>query len=290
MRRTLLLLVALPLTPAGCLRSSGDGPVIVVTASYPGANAQTVADTVAAPIEQQIVGVEGMVWLESESRNDGSYVAWLRFERGTDPNMAQVLVQNRVALAMPTLPAEVQRGDIAVKRGAARDGMDTVVIALTDRGDHGAAALREWSDVVTERLKSDGALVKPEVFPGPDEKQLDVQIDRDKCARLGVAVGDVAEAVRKAGPGAKAEELKEQKVPLSGGGEVPLEAVASFREFTGPAAVYRVNLYPAVRITGSAPEGKSAAAAARRCVELAEAERKKGDSPHGFAVEDLTAR
>ena len=83
-------------------------PMIRVTANYPGANAQVVADTVAAPIEQQVNGVEKMLYMSSQSNNDGSYTLDVTFELGTDINMAQVLVQNRVAIAQPTLPDVVQ--------------------------------------------------------------------------------------------------------------------------------------------------------------------------------------
>ena len=79
-----------------------------MTANYPGANAQVVADTVAAPIEQQVVGVEGMLYMSSQSNNDGSYTLDVTFELGTNVNMAQVLVQNRVAIAEPTLPDVVR--------------------------------------------------------------------------------------------------------------------------------------------------------------------------------------
>ena len=83
-------------------------PTVRVTANYPGANAQVVADTVAAPIEQQVNGVEDMLYMSSQSSNDGSYTLDVTFELGTDVNMAQVLVQNRVAIAEPTLPDVVQ--------------------------------------------------------------------------------------------------------------------------------------------------------------------------------------
>src|SRR5205823_10558055 len=79
-------------------------PVVRVTAIYPGANAVVVADTVAAPIEQQVNGVEGMMYMSSQSSNDGSYTLDVTFELGTDINIAQVLVQNRVAIAQPRLP------------------------------------------------------------------------------------------------------------------------------------------------------------------------------------------
>ena len=91
-------------------------PTVRVTASYPGANAQVVADTVAAPIEQQVVGVEGMMYMSSQSNNDGSYTLDVTFELGTNVNMAQVLVQNRVAIAEPTLPDVVRTIGVAVKK------------------------------------------------------------------------------------------------------------------------------------------------------------------------------
>jgi len=91
-------------------------PTVRVTASYPGANAQVVADTVAAPIEQQVNGVEKMLYMSSQSSNDGSYLLDVTFELGTDLNMAQVLVQNRVAIAQPTLPDVVNAIGVTVKK------------------------------------------------------------------------------------------------------------------------------------------------------------------------------
>ena len=80
---------------------------MLVTASYPGASARTVMDTVALPIEQQVNGVEGMIYMQSTSASDGSYSLVVTFEVGTNPDMAQVLVQNRVSLATAQLPAAV---------------------------------------------------------------------------------------------------------------------------------------------------------------------------------------
>src|ERR671926_618221 len=91
-------------------------PTVEVTAYYPGANAQVVADTVAAPIEQQVNGVEHMLYMSSQSNNDGSYSLDVTFEIGTDVNMAQVLVQNRVAIAEPVLPDVVKQIGVTVKK------------------------------------------------------------------------------------------------------------------------------------------------------------------------------
>ena len=95
-------------------------PTIQVSTTYPGADSQVVADTVAAPIEQQVNGVEGMMYMSSNCANDGSYGLTVTFEVGTDLNMAQVLVQNRVAIAMPQLPPDVQRQGIVTKKAVHR--------------------------------------------------------------------------------------------------------------------------------------------------------------------------
>jgi multidrug efflux pump subunit AcrB len=91
-------------------------PTVEVSAYYPGANAQVVADTVAAPIEQQVNGVEGMMYMSSQCTNDGTYTLTVTFQPGSDLNISQVLVQNRVSLAEPILPDLVKRRGIAVKK------------------------------------------------------------------------------------------------------------------------------------------------------------------------------
>ncbi len=91
-------------------------PTVRVTGTYPGANAKVVADTVAAPIEQQVVGVEQMLYMSSQSNNDGSYTLDVTFELGTNVNIAQVLVQNRVAIAEPTLPDVVRTIGVITKK------------------------------------------------------------------------------------------------------------------------------------------------------------------------------
>ena len=79
-------------------------PTVEVSTMYPGANSRVVADTVAAPIEQLVNGVEDMLYMNSSSTNDGSYALTVSFKPGVDLNLAQVLVQNRVSLALPLLP------------------------------------------------------------------------------------------------------------------------------------------------------------------------------------------
>ena len=91
-------------------------PTVEVSTFYPGANSRVVADTVAAPIEQQVNGVEGMLYMSSQSTNDGAYTLTVTFRPGADLNLAQVLVQNRVNIAIPALPDLVKRRGVTVKK------------------------------------------------------------------------------------------------------------------------------------------------------------------------------
>ena len=106
-------------------------PTVLVTTSYPGANAQVLSDTVASPIEQEINGVQGMLYMSSTCASDGSYSLTVTFDVGTDLDRAQVLVQNRVAIAVPRLPQEVQRQGVNTKKQSTNFIM---AVALTAPG------------------------------------------------------------------------------------------------------------------------------------------------------------
>ncbi|MFO7707856.1 MAG: multidrug efflux RND transporter permease subunit [Desulfobacterales bacterium] len=101
-------------------------PTVQVTATYPGASARVVADTIALPIEQQVNGVEGMLYMQSTSASDGTYKLIVTFKVGADLDMAQVLVQNRVATAVPQLPLDVQ------KQGAVTKKVSTAILQVVN--------------------------------------------------------------------------------------------------------------------------------------------------------------
>ncbi len=275
----------------GCSQQAADGPVLLVTAAYPGADAQTVANTVAAPIEQQINGVELLVRIESESKSDGSYTASVRFKANADPTMAATLVQNRVNLALPMLPELVQRSGVTVKVKPVQKEDNRVAIALVDQGQLGQAEMRKFADVVLKRITEKEALANPEIFPGPDADQLNVQLDRAKCAAHGVAAADVTKVIEDIITPMKAAKLDEQfaalmkaRLKTANGGEVALTELANIKVVPGPNIVFRVNLHSAIRISGSAPNAKAAA----NCAALAEAERKRLGHEN-IKVVDLTA-
>ena len=114
-------------------------PTVQVRASYPGASAQVVADTVAAPIEQQVNGVEGMLYLSSTSASDGSYALTITFEVGTDLDLAQVQVQNRVATAEPLLPEDVRRQGLTTKKQST-----SILLVVSLTSPDGSPLSWEW--------------------------------------------------------------------------------------------------------------------------------------------------
>src|SRR5437773_8982490 len=105
-------------------------PTVQVTTRYPGASARTVVDTVALPIEQQVNGVEGMIYMQSYAGADGSYSLTVTFKIGTDLNFAQVLVQNRVSSALSALPQSVQVQGVNVQK---RSTAILQIVTLTAR-------------------------------------------------------------------------------------------------------------------------------------------------------------
>ncbi len=175
-------------------------PMVRVTASYPGANCQIVADTVAAPIEQQVVGVEGMMYMSSQSNYDGSYTLDVTFELGTNVNMAQVLVQNRVAIAEPTLPDVVRTIGVAVKKRSP-DVLLGISLYSEDNPETGRPYYDSLylSNYATIHIKDAIARVEgvsDVAILGQQDYSMRVWLDPDKLQSRNLTVNDVIRVLR----------------------------------------------------------------------------------------------
>jgi hydrophobe/amphiphile efflux-1 (HAE1) family protein len=169
-------------------------PTVTVSATYPGANAATVAKTVATPIEEQINGVENMLYMSSQSTNTGNLNLTVTFKVGTNLDVAQVQVQNRVAIAQPQLPPEVQLQGITVKK--ASPDITLAIAFFSPDGSHDALFL---SNYVTLQLKDEIARlpgVGDITLFGVRDYSMRLWLDPDKMAARSMTAGDVVNAVR----------------------------------------------------------------------------------------------
>jgi multidrug efflux pump len=195
-------------------------PTVTVSASYPGANAETVAKTVATPIEEQINGVENMLYMSSQSTNTGTLSLTITFKVGTNLDVAQVQVQNRVAIALPQLPAEVQQLGLTVKK--ASPDITLAIAFYSPDGSHDALFL---SNYVTLELKDQIARlpgVGDITIFGVRDYSMRLWLDPDKLAVRSMTAGDVVNAV------------KEQNVQVAAGivGGPPLPKQSAAFQYT----------------------------------------------------------
>src|SRR5947209_8392197 len=168
-------------------------PTVQVTALYPGANALTVRDTVAAPIEQQVSGVEGMLYMSSQSTNDGSYNLTVTFKPGFDSDMAQVLVQNRVSLALPVIPPLVQTEGINVRKQSPSTLMIVNLVSPDNRYDSTFLSNYATIYIKDELGRLDG--IAAITLLGQRDYSLRVWLDPDKLAALNLSAVDVVTAI-----------------------------------------------------------------------------------------------
>jgi multidrug efflux pump len=195
-------------------------PTVTVSATYPGANAATVAKTVATPIEEQINGVENMLYMSSQSTNTGNLNLTVTFKVGTNLDVAQVQVQNRVAIAQPQLPPEVQLQGITVKK--ASPDITLAIAFFSPDGSHDALFI---SNYVTLQLKDEIARlpgVGDITLFGVRDYSMRLWLDPDKMAARSMTAGDVVNAVR------------EQNVQVAAGivGGPPLPKESSAFQYT----------------------------------------------------------
>src|SRR5487761_749857 len=169
-------------------------PSIMVQCTYPGANAQVVADSVAAPIEQQVNGVEDMLYMVSQSNNDGSYTLTTTFKPGVNLNFAQVLVQNRVNLALPLLPDVVKQAGVTTRK---RNPDILQVIAIySPRGRYDQLYLSNFTTIrIADELRRVPGVGDVNLF-GQQDYSMRLWIDPEKLAGLNMTANDVANALR----------------------------------------------------------------------------------------------
>jgi len=187
-------------------------PTIVVRASYPGANAETVAATVATPLEQEINGVEDMLYMSSYSSSDGAMALTITFKIGTNLDTAQVLVQNRVAVALPRLPDQVRQIGITTRKSS--PDLMMVVHMLSPDKSYDQLYVSNYASlrVRDQLLRLDG--VGDVTIFGAREYSMRVWLNPDKLSTYGLTAGDVVRT------------LREQNVQVSGGqlGQQPAPA------------------------------------------------------------------
>ncbi len=168
-------------------------PTVVVTAVYPGANPQTLADTVATPIEQQVNGVENMLYMNSQSASDGTMTLTITFKLGTNLDISQVLVQNRVAIATPQLPQEVRAVGVTVQKQS--PNIMLVINLLSPKGTYHSLYMANYAILqIQEVLKRVEGVGSVQIF-GASEYSMRLWLDPDKMFSRGMVPGDVISAV-----------------------------------------------------------------------------------------------
>ncbi|HVJ45596.1 MAG TPA: efflux RND transporter permease subunit, partial [Luteolibacter sp.] len=169
-------------------------PTVVVTARYPGANPKTIAETVSTPLEQAITGVENSLYMFSQTTTDGVMTLTITFKLGTDPDKAQVQVQNRVAQAEPKLPEEVRR--IGVTTLKSSPDMTLLVHLYAPDGRYDEIFVRNYATLqvkdVLSRLPGVGQV---QIF-GSGDYAMRVWLDPNKLASRKMIAGDVVAAIR----------------------------------------------------------------------------------------------
>jgi HAE1 family hydrophobic/amphiphilic exporter-1 len=192
-------------------------PQVQVEAKYPGASAQVVEQTVAAVIEAEVNGVEGMIYMSSKSANDGSYTLTVTFEVGIDGDIAQVNVQNRVSLATPKLPQEVARQGLSVKKQST--SMLVVFSVYSPNGTYDDIFLSNYTSInIRDTLARVPGVASVDIL-GARDYAMRVWLQPDRMTGLGLTASDVINAIR------------DQNVQVSAGsiGQAPSPATQQFQ-------------------------------------------------------------
>jgi len=169
-------------------------PTVVVRAQYPGANPKVIAETVAAPLEESINGVEDMLYMQSQANSDGNLTMTISFKLGTDPDKAQQLVQNRVAQALPRLPQDVQR--LGVTTAKSSPNLTMVVHLISPGGRYDTTYLRNYAVLnIKDRLARIPGVGDVLVW-GAGDYAMRIWLDPRKVAQRDLTAADVVNAIR----------------------------------------------------------------------------------------------
>jgi HAE1 family hydrophobic/amphiphilic exporter-1 len=203
-------------------------PTVVVTASYPGASAQTVSETVATPIEQQINGVENMLYMVSQSTGDGQCQITITFKLGTDLNQAQVLVQNRVAIAEPQLPEEVRQTGVTTKKNS--PDLMMVVHLVSPDGSLDQLYISNYATLQIRdplaRLEGVGDI---QVF-GARDYSMRIWLDPERLSQLGLTASDVKAAIAGQNVQVASGALNQAPMPNPGAFQLNVETLGRLKD------------------------------------------------------------
>lgn len=191
-------------------------PTVVVRAAYPGATPETIAKTVATPLEQEINGVENMLYMESQSTSDGAMQLTVTFKHGTDIDQAQVLVQNRVSVALPRLPDEVRQIGVTTRKSS--PDLLLVVHLLSPDASRDQLYISNYAFLqirdVLARVDGVGDVM---VFGG-SEYSMRIWLDIEKLASLNLTAGDVVRSLREQNVQVAAGVIGQPPMPTAKGG------------------------------------------------------------------------
>jgi len=186
-------------------------PTVEVKALYPGANARVLADTVAAPIEQEVNGVEGMLYMSSVSASDGTYTLTVTFDIGVDLDMATVLVQNRVAIAEPKLPEDVRRQGVTTKKKSTAI-LQFITLTAAD-GRYESLYLSNYATINIKdelgRIKGVGSVV---IF-GAGDYSMRIWLDPQKLKARSLTTQDVVRTIQEQNVQVAAGRIGQQPAP-----------------------------------------------------------------------------
>jgi len=197
-------------------------PTVSITATYPGASAETLAETVAAPIEQAVNGVEGMMYVTSQATADGQLTINAYFKLGTDLDKAQVLVQNRVATAEPRLPEDVRRLGVVVDKSSPTFLM--VVHLLSPDGRYDPLYVSNYASLkVRDQLARIPGVANAQLFGGRDYS-MRIWLDPEKIAALNLSPSDILAGLRRQSVQVAAGSLGAEPQPSGSAYEVTVEA------------------------------------------------------------------